>query len=158
MTIAAAQIIDAIAARVRTTPVGLATPYADKTFTARNWPLSDDMLPAIRVQVPSGQAEDIEPITMHYPALQRHTLPVVIEGVVRATSDIDDAMNALAEAVLAHLFADQAASTLGGLAKTMQATAIQREQGSGDEAAIGRIFITLTVTFCTESNDPSTII
>lgn len=155
MALAAAQIVDAVAAIVRTATIGLATPYATSTHTDRGWPFGEDELPAWRVL---ADDESIEALTIHYPATWRHTLVVLLEGRVRATSDLDDAMNDAAAAVLAALFASASSATLGGLAKTMSATNISRRLEEEGQAAIGAIDIRLEVVFTTASNAPSTII
>lgn len=155
MALAAAQIVEAVATLVRTAPVGMATPYIDSTHTDRAWPFAEDELPAWRVL---ADDEDIELVTMHYPAIERHTLVVLLEGRVRAVSSLDDAMNDMAATVLAAIFASAATASLSGLAKTMRATSINRSPESEGQAAIGAIDIRLEVVFCTLSNDPSTIV
>lgn len=155
MALAAAQIVDAVAALVRAAPVGAATPYASSTFTDRAWAFNEAELPAWRVL---ADDEEIELVTMHYPAIEQHTLTVMLEGRVRAVSLLDDAMNDAAAAVLAAIFASASTATLGGLAKAMRAAGISRRLEAEGQAAIGAIDIRLEVVFCTASNAPSTII
>ena len=68
MPLAAAQIIDAIAARMTGLPLAGA-----RVFTSRAWPLAEDALPAWRVLAAN---EDIEPTTVHPNARQEHRLQV----------------------------------------------------------------------------------
>ena len=155
MALAAAQIIDAVAALVRTATIGLATPYASSTHTDRGHPFDEDELPAWRVL---ADDEEIEALTMHYPFIERHTLAVLLEGRVRAVTSLDDAMNDAAATVLAALFASASTASLAGLAKVMRVASISRRLEAEGQAAIGAIDIRLEVVFTTACNAPSTII
>jgi hypothetical protein len=115
--------------------------------------------------VPAGRViavdEDIEPITVHSPAVQRHTLQIELQGTVREVENVDDEMHALAAQWLAALFSiTPPADALATLSTKVLLTQrrIERAMPPEGQAAIGLLTITLRAEFKTRSNDPNTII
>lgn len=153
MALAAAQIVDAIAARLKGNGI---TPAGVRVYTSRAWPLADDQLPAWRV---TAEDEVIEAETMHYPAILTHELTVELEGTVRATANVDDAMHAMAASAMATLFGTEAASSLAPLQiAEMLPTGIRRLFSTQGEAVLAQVVVTLQVIFRTSMTDPETII
>jgi hypothetical protein len=93
MTLAAAQVVDAIAARLIGTAAG-------GVFTDRAWPIDAGALPAWKVY---ATQEDVSPGSIG--DLEEHQLVVECRGIVAAVTGLDDAMNALAAAGLAAIHA-----------------------------------------------------
>ena len=151
MALAAAQVADRVAAIL----VAAATAASSRVFTSRTWPLAEAELPALRVYV---DAEQIEPETIDYPYLQKHSAAVRVQGSVQASADIDDAMHNLAEQVLSALFGTQANAQLQPLTNVyMTASEIDRAVIDGP-ADVGQITVGLAVQFRTFSNNPSTLV
>ena len=94
MAIAAAQVLDALAAR-------LAPTTATAVVTDRATPIDDGTLPAWRLVAEDESAELVDVSASVY----RHALRIEARGSVRAVEGLDDAMNALASLGLAALFA-----------------------------------------------------
>lgn len=150
--LAAAQVLDAIkallAAHGGTAP--------DKVFLGRGWALDERELPAW-VIVPGD--EEIAPQTMHYPALQEHTLNVEATAKVRATQDVDDVMHAFAAQGLAALQGSRDRMALAPLAGvTVRCVGIGRDLVAEGEAAVGALTLRLLVTFRTRQNAPETLV
>lgn len=138
MTLAAAQVIDALAARVATlAPAG-------GVHTSRTWPLQ--VLPAWRVT-----AED-EPVTeAMMSGTNEHALVVAVRGTARAVADLDDVLHAMASEVQSALFAPPAPYQL-------QLTGLRRQLATEGEASVGVITVFLRATFYVDPADPETII
>lgn len=142
MTLAAAQVIDAQAARL----VGLPL-TGSRVYTSRLWPITEAELPAWRV---TAQVEVIQAAMLS--GVNEHRLSIEFAGYVRATQDIDDAMHALAAQGLTALCA---APTLHGL----QITGIDRDTPiDGAEASMAAIRITADTLFFVNPAEPETII
>ena len=148
MTLAAAQAIDAVAALISSV-AGM----SGRVFTSRTWPLND--LPAWRVVAVD---EEVDTLNISFPARQKHELTITAHGYARATNDLDDAMNAMAEAALSKLFASMDSVTLSPLKCGMRLLGIRRDVVTEGEAALGRITLLLLVTFITISNAPGVIV
>ena len=151
--LAAAQIVDAIAARI----TGLALTGA-RAYTSRMWPLSEADLPAWRV---FAVDEDVEPATVHQPFINNHALQVELRGVARAVASLDDTLNALASQAITALFSapvvpDALSALIGRIALTVRR--IQRDMATEGQAAVGLLTLTLRVEFRTLSTDPDTLI
>ena len=142
MALAAAQVIDAIAARVAP-QAGLGT---GGVRTSRAWPWAEAELPACRVFAAS---EDVELVAED--PINAHSLGIDVQYTVRATADLDDAMHALASAGLVLLFA-------APLPHGLQLTGIQRELATEGEAAVGRITLQLSTLFHVAPAAPDTLI
>jgi hypothetical protein len=141
VALAAAQVVDALAARL----VPQAGLGAGGVKTSRVWPWGEEDLPAVRV---FAQDEAVELATTGE-AINQHTLAVDAQYTVRATADLDDAMHALASAGLALLFA-------GALPHGLQLTGINRETATDGEAAVGRITLQLRCTYFVAPGAPET--
>ena len=151
MPLASAQVTDAIVARLVADGA-----TAGKVFAGRGWSLDESELPA---WVVTAQAESIEPQTIHYPALQLHTLNIDAVAKCRAVQDLDDTMHALAEAGISALQSTLARASLSPLVNvTMFVVAINRELIAEGEAAIGALTLSLLVTFNTMQNAPGVLV
>lgn len=151
--LAAAQIIAAIAARLTGLPTA-----GDDVFTSRAWPLAEKDLPAWRVV---AHDEDVEPITVHGPALEQHTLQVELHGFVQAVSAIDDALHALAAEALTAIFSTTPPADLyTDIKPKLQVTLrrIERTLTKEGEAAVGLVLLTLRVVFRVKANAPETLV
>lgn len=142
MALAAAQVIDAIAARL--VPVSLS---GGRVFTSRTWPLTEAELPAWRVLAQDESAE------RQYvgQTVNDHTLTIDCVGIVRAVSNLDDAMHNLAAAGMTALFAAPAPYDL-------QLRQIGRDTSTEGEAAVGVITVSLTARFAVDQAAPETLL
>lgn len=141
MTLAAAQVIDALAARLVPMPA-----TGGRVHTSRTWPLAEGDLPAWRVIAADEQAERVSTDGLHV-----HTLTVEAKAYARAVADLDDALHALASAGMALLFAAPAPYSL-------QLAGIDRATEGQGEAAVGAITLRLIATFYTYPAQPDTIV
>lgn len=142
MTLAAATVVDAIAARL--VPM-VAT--GGRVYTSRAWPLALAGLPAWRV---TAQDEIVQVQTMDG-AQQEHTLAVLAACTARATADLDDTLHALAASGLTLLFA-------GTVPYRLQLARITRHLQDDDTAALGVVTLQLSATFYTAPAAPETIL
>ena len=140
MALAAAQVVDALAARVA--PLAA---LGGRVKTSRTWPWSEAELPAARV---FATQEDVEPVMLD--GTNQHTLEVLVQITARASQDLDDSLHALAAGALPLLFAAPAPYAL-------QLTAIERDLATEGEAAVGRISLVLRAVFCAAPTAPETI-
>lgn len=138
MALAAAQVIDALAARL----VPLAA-TAGRVFTSRAWPL--DVLPAWRVTAADEavSADTVEPIN-------RHDLAVEASAFTHAAADLDDALHALAAGGLALLFAPTVPYGL-------RLTGLSRRLAPDGEASTGVITLRLACTYWVNPSTPEVI-
>lgn len=141
MALAAAQVIDALAARL----VPLAA-TGGRVYTSRLWPLAEADLPAWRVTAADEVAEQssLEGINVH-------RLDIDAAATVRAVADVDDALHALAAGGLPLLFAAPAPYGL-------QLLGIGREITTEGEASVGRITLRLQALFYVNPAQPETIL
>ena len=140
MTLAAAQVVDTLAARL--VPVALS---GGRVFTSRLWPLSEAELPCWKV---IADSEDVQVALVD--GMNQHDLTVSAEGYVRATDNVDDSMHALAEQGLTALFALPAPYEL-------QLISIERETTNESEAALGLIRLRMTTRYYVRPEAPQTI-
>lgn len=140
MALAAAQVVDAIAALL--VPM---TATAGRVYTSRAWPLAEADLPAWRV---TAEGEDVTRATVD--GLNEHSLTVRARAVARATADLDDTLHALAASGLALLFA---APVPYGL----QLQAIDRALTTEGEAAVGAIALDMRAVYWVAPATPETI-
>jgi hypothetical protein len=143
MALAAAQVVDALAARLAPQALG-----AGGVKTSRLWPWSEDELPACRV---FAADEPVEAVGGIAEVINRHELSVDVQYTARATADLDDALHALAEAGLPLLFA---APVPYGL----RLTGINRNTTTEGEAAVGQITLQLACTFFVSPAAPHVIL
>lgn len=142
MALAAAQVIDALAARIDALGA-----YTGRVFTSRAWPLDEASLPAWRV---TAEDEEIGGATLgNY--VHEHTLQVEARGYCRATANLDDAMHAMAVAALPVLFA-------APVPYALEHKGIGREMATEGEAAVGVITLRLQAKFFTAPTAPETIL
>ncbi len=151
--LAAAQIIDAVAARITGLPL-----TGSRVHTSRAWPLGEDDLPAWRV---IAGDEDIEPVLVHRPPRNRHQLSIELHGYAQAVADLDAALHALAEQSIAAIFAEpQPDDDLAAISSLAQLTLqrITRTLAAEGEATLGSVVVTLQAVFHARSSAPGTII
>lgn len=141
MALAAAQVIDAMAARL----VPLAA-TAGRVYTSRAWPLTEASLPAWRV---TAADEAVEAASLD--GINLHRLDIDAAACARATDDLDDVLHALASGGLALLFA-------GAVPYGLQLIGIGRELATEGEAVVGRITLRLQATFYMHPAQPETIL
>jgi|GEM_PF-2514268 len=141
MALAAAQVVDALAARVAPQPA-----LSGHVATSRAWPWSEAELPACRVF-----AVDEVCTPTHIDGANQHDLSVDVQYTTRSVADLDDAMHALASAGLALLFA---ATPPYGL----ELSGISRQQATEGEAAVGQITLQLRATFFVHPAAPETLL
>lgn len=139
MALAAAQVVDALAARL----VPLAA-SAGRVYSSRAWPLTD--LPAWRV---TAEDEQVQQATLE--PWNQHELSINASGFARAVADLDDALHALAAGALALLFA-------APVPYDMRLTGISRQLATDAEAAVGLVTLRLRCTFFVDPAAPETII
>ncbi len=153
MTLAAAQVIDAIAARI--TGLALAGP---RVYTSRAWPLAVADLPAWRVVAAD---EDVEPQMVHPDPVQQHALQVELRGHAHAVANLDDSLHAMAEQALAAVFAlTPPVDALAAMKSKLQITLrrLERAMQAEGEASVGLVLITLRVVFRTRASAPGTLV
>jgi hypothetical protein len=142
MALAAAQVVDALAALL--VPVSAT---AGRVYTSRTHPLTEDNLPCWRVFVAEEQVDPVELGAR----INQHLLQVNAEATVRAVADADDAINALAAQGLAALFA-------GTPANDLQLIGIDRDFDGEGEAALARVRLRLQARIHVAAATPETII
>lgn len=154
MALAAAQVKAAVVARL----IAAATAAGGRVEAGRAWPLAESELPAIIV-APAGD-EELDSDDVTWPQLQTHTLPLAIQGKVRSASDVDGAMDDLAEDILVALNDTQAHATLDPLVGcNVVVRAIGREVADpAGQAALGVVTVRVDAIFQTAANAPSTLI
>lgn len=139
MALAAAQVVDAVAARLA------ALAPAGGVHTSRSWPLVT--LPAWRVY---AQDEAVSDAMLN--GINEHALELYADGLARATDDLDDVLNnTLAASALAALFAPPVPHQL-------QLIGISRLMAEEGEAAVGRITLRLRATCYVDPAAPETIV
>jgi len=139
MALAAAQVVDAIAARL----AGTATTVTTKRFH----PFTEADLRAWRV-VPAGEAMD----TSSEGAMEFHELGIECHGYVRALDDVDDALSDMAAAGLTAIHAVQAGNF------TVRTASIERRFTPDGEAATAEVVLALTSNFATATAAPEVLL
>lgn len=141
MALAAAQVIDALAARL----VPLAA-TGGRVYASRAWPLDEASLPAWRITAADELIERVDLDGVH-----RHTLDIEATALARVTADLDDALHALAAGGLPLLFQVPVPYDL-------MATGIGRSITQQGEAAVGAITLRLQATFYANPASPETLL
>jgi hypothetical protein len=154
MALAAAQVVDAIAARI----TGLALTGA-RVYTSRTWPLAEKDLPAWRVV---AMDEAIAPKSLGPNPTQEHQLQVELRGHARAVADLDDALHGLAEQALKAVFPATPAGTpdaLDGMARKIHLSLrrIERVLQMEGEATLGVVIVSLLIVFMTKAQSPDAL-
>ena len=143
MPLAAATVVDALAARLAPQALG-----SGGVRTSRAWSWAEDELPACRV---FAADEPVQAVGGIAEVINQHDLAVDVQYTLRATQDLDDAMHALAEAGMALLFAPP-------LPYGLRLTAINRSLAAEGEAAVGQITLQLACTFFVQPAQPNIIL
>lgn len=141
MPLAAAQIIDALAARL--VPVAAT---AGRVYASRAWPLDEASLPAWRVVADDEVAERVGLDGVHL-----HRLDIEATAYSRVVANLDDTLHALASAGLAALFA-------GVVPYDLVCAGIGRAITQEGEASVGAITLRLQATYYVNPAAPDTII
>lgn len=141
MALAAAQAIDALAARL----VPLAA-TAGRVYTSRGWPITEAELPAWRVLAADESVERVGT-----DGLNQHLLTVEATACARAVANLDDTLHALASGGLALLFAGTPPYDLALLG-------LDRLLSGEAEAAMGAITLRLQCRFFVYPAAPDTLI
>lgn len=142
MALAAAQVIDAVAARLSG-----ATAAGAGVYTSRAWPLAEADLPAWRVTAEDEAAESLYVGTN----TNEHTLTIECKALARAVQNLDDVLHALAAEGLAALFA-------APLLHELQLVSITRALATEGEAAVGAITVSLTAKYLVDPAAPQVIL
>lgn len=142
MALAAAQVVDALAARLAPQALG-----PGGVRTSRLWPWAESDLPAVRLFAADEQVE-LDTIGQQ---INRHTLAVDAQYTLRAVANADAAMHSLAEAGMALLFAEP-------LPHGLQLTGISRDTATEGEAAVARITLQLQCTYFVAPAQPGAIL
>ncbi len=100
-------------------------------------------------------AESVEPATLTYPRKLTRTLSLVIEVITRATSDLDDALDALCVKVEEAIAADY---TLNGLADDCVLTQTTITHSFDGDAPIGSARMEFLVSYRTVETDADTAV
>lgn len=141
MALAAAQVIDALAALITGLPL-----TGSRVYTSRLHPVTEADLPCWRV------VAETEAVTQSMLiGTNEHLLSVAVVGLVRATADVDDSMHALAAQGLAALWP---ATPLYGL----QLDSISRDVVGDGEASMGAITVRATARYHVVPQAPETIL
>jgi hypothetical protein len=141
MALAAAQVVDTLAARLVPMPA-----TGGRVHTSRTWPLTDADLPAWRI---AALTEEVQGAA--FDGSNEHALVVQASAVARVTADLDDQLNTLAAAGLALLFAPPAPYGL-------QLDRIQRDMPGDDEASAGAVRLLLRAKFFVHPAQPETLL
>jgi len=140
MALAAAQVVDAIAARLAGTAAG-------GVFTDRAWPINQAALPVWKVYATD---ESIEAATIA--STEEHRLIVECRGIVAATVGLDDAMNDLAAAGLAAVHTGTYTSF------SVQTDGISRVMGQENGADVAVVTVRLMAQFFTQAASPQAFV
>lgn len=135
-----------------TTITGLTT-TGTNVFASRVWAVSDTNLPALLIHT---DEETIEVLTVHGPAALQRTLTVRIEGIARATADLDDTLDTICSEVETAINATESASTAGDLLDSpirLVSITVEYERA---ERPVGRITMSWSGTYTTAANAPDT--
>lgn len=138
------QLREAAAAAV----TGLST-TAGRVFQSRVYPLRDADLPCLLV---STDDERIDAGNAAMGGELERELTLTVRGVAKATADLDDTLDAIAEQVEPMLNG----ATLGGKAKKCLLTAINVEMDDVLEKPVGSISLEYRITYFTSPALPGT--
>lgn len=141
MALAAAQVVDALAARLAAQAA-----VSGRVKTSRTWPWAEHELPALRVYAADEQVEAAQ-----LDRVNLHRLDVDVQYTALAVEDLDDALHALAAGGLPLLFEEPVPYGL-------QLTAINRRLATEGEAAVGQITLQLSAMYFVAPAAPETII
>lgn len=146
MSHARTQIKQAIV-NLLTSNIGTAT-----IIQSRVYPLEDSKLPAILIY---ARQETITEMTLSKPRTQYRTLSLVLEGIVKANSNLDSTLDNLAlqiEQVLA------VNTTLSGLAKDIILKDTEIQYHDEGDKPYGTMILTYHISYAVIETAPQTII
>ena len=139
------QIRDAVV----TTVTGLTTTTTN-VFASRVYRVEDSKLPALLVYT---NEEESEVLSMSRPQKIHRTVAVVVEGIAKATTALDDTLDTIAKEIETAIAADP---TVGGLAKETVLTDIGVELTGDAQQPTGSIRLSFAVRYVTLETDPTT--
>ena len=141
MALAAAQVVDALAARLTGLPL-----TGSRVYTSRWWPITEGELPAWQV---TAEDEAVEPGDIS--GINLHRLTVQCSGYARAVNNLDDSLHDLAE---------QGITAVCALPRLYgaQLVGIERSVEQAGESAVGVIRVRLETIFYVAQTAPGTIL
>jgi hypothetical protein len=144
-----AHVRKSIRDNITTTLTGLATTGAN-VFQTRFFPLADAKLPAICIY---SKSETSDYLTVTVPRTVLHQAEFTIEAYVKATSSVDDTLDAIALEITEALAADV---TRNALAKDTQVLDFSADFNADGDQPVGVATFTVLVEYVTLENDLET--
>lgn len=138
------QIREAIATAI----TGLTTTGAN-VFQSRVYPLQTSVLPGLIIYTTEEETEEFNGTKTI------RNLAVVIEGYAKATNDVDDTLDTIAEEVETAIFADP---KIGGRCKLGMIQGTEITLSSEAEKPLGKIEMTFGFTYYVDGASPGTIL
>ena len=132
---------------IGTALTGLTT-TSTRVFQSRVYPVQSTELPGLLIYT---RRETSEPITIHPSRQIDRVLLVDVEGVAKATSDLDDTLDQITKEVETGLA--WPVSGLGSLAKGMSLRATEFDFEMGEKPT-GRVRMTYQVEYCNVEGTP----
>jgi hypothetical protein len=129
-----------------TTVTGLTT-TGTNVFSGRSYPLEESKLPCLLVFTKS---ETSEYISLTSPRRKERTVDLVIMGVAKAASGLDDTLDLISKEVEEAIEADV---TLGGTAKDLELVTTEIALEDGGSQPLGTIELTFQVIYNTAEAD-----
>jgi len=125
---------------------GLAT-TGSNVFPTRLYPIAEGKLPCLLVYTNS---ESAEVVTLTRPRLMQRDLELVVEGLTKDTTSIDDALDQIALEVEEAIGSDQ---TLGGLGKDIVLSSSEVEISAEGDQPVGSVRLTYLVRYMAKEDD-----
>ncbi len=147
MTHARQQLRDAVVTAV----TGLAT-TGTSVFTGRVYPMQESELPALVVNT---IAESAEPQTLDFDTVVLRTVTVEIRGHARATADLADVLDGIAEEVETAL---AGMVTVGGTSVALEYAGAQIDFSGDVDQPVGWVAMRWTAQLYTLSSAPGTLV
>ena len=141
------QIRDAVGAAL----IAAATVAGARVHLSRVYPLQAANLPALRIYTTDEASETDERTMGADPQMLRKQL-LIVEGVLKQTADIDDAMDELAAEVEIAL----AENMLGDLIKDIVIAGTNLDINADGEQPVGVVTMSYEVLYMTTTTDPET--
>lgn len=135
------------------TQVTSLTTTGTNVFEHRVYPLAEDDLPALVVSTSSEGASMATIGGMGSVASLERGLSVSIEGYVKATSDVAQTLDTIAEEIEVALGDDE---TLGGLVESIELSGTTIDITADGDQPVGVIKLDYEVVYRTTTGDPST--
>lgn len=142
------QIREAVATLV----TGLAT-TSTRVHQSRMRPKGDAGLPCLLVHTnDTEQIATIETTTMDsFGSIQERTLPIVIRGIAKAATDLDDTLDQIALEVETALAGDP---RLGGLANRSALRSVDTDFDDSTDKPVGEVLLTYEFVYFTQAGAP----